>query len=123
MSARSRRGVGMAAEEHKSAFGAHAKAAESLEVLPVRGGQSCPQQCPHPRGAPEPVTSADPLGRPLTIREVAVLIGCSAWTVRQRLVPQGLPHFRSRPNGRLIFYRNQVVHWLLENQKKGGLRP
>jgi hypothetical protein len=43
------------------------------------------------------------LGEPLGIREVAKLIGCSAWTVRQRHVPRGLPHFRSGPSGRLIF--------------------
>jgi len=70
----------------------------------------------------EPPTG-DPLGHPLTIRQVATLIGCSVWSVRQRLIPQGLPHFRSGPNGRLIFYRNQVVHWLVENQTKGGTRP
>lgn len=60
------------------------------------------------------------LGEPLTIREVARLIGCSAWTVRQRHIPMGLPHFRSAPSGRLIFYHDQVVRWILEKQKKGS---
>lgn len=56
------------------------------------------------------------LGMPLTIRQVAQLIGCSAWSVRQRHIPQGLPHFRSSPSGKLIFYHDQVVRWILENQ-------
>ena len=62
----------------------------------------------------------DILGEPMGIREVAELIGCSAWTVRQRYVPYGLPHMRSAPNGKLIFYRNQITHWLLRQQEKGG---
>ncbi len=60
------------------------------------------------------------LGTPLSIREVARLIGCSAWTVRQRYVPQGLPHLRSGPSGKLIFYRDQVVRWIVNKQQKGG---
>jgi hypothetical protein len=60
------------------------------------------------------------LGTPLSIREVARLIGCSAWTVRQRYVPQGLPHLRSGPSGKLIFYRDQVVRWIVNQQQKGG---
>ena len=64
--------------------------------------------------------NAEILGEPMGIREVAHLIGCSAWTVRQRYVPYGLPHMRSGPNGKLIFYRNQIIHWLLVQQEKGG---
>jgi hypothetical protein len=60
---------------------------------------------------------SDALGAPLAIGEVATLIGCSVWTVRQRCLPQGLPHFRASRTGRLIFYRNQVVRWLIENQR------
>ena len=56
------------------------------------------------------------LGEPLGIHEVACLIGCSVWTVRMRQIPAGLPHFRSSPNGRFVFYRNQVVRWLVKNQ-------
>jgi len=52
----------------------------------------------------------------MNLRQVAQLIGCSAWSVRQRHIPNGLPHFRSRPSGKLIFYRDQVVAWILENQ-------
>jgi hypothetical protein len=59
------------------------------------------------------------LGMPLSIREIAYLIGCSPWTVRQTLIPQGLPHFRSTANGRLIFYRDQVIRWV-ENQQGGN---
>jgi hypothetical protein len=58
------------------------------------------------------------LGEPLSILEVARLIGCSTWTVRNRYLPQGLPHFRSGPTGKLVFYRNQVVRWILQQQKK-----
>jgi hypothetical protein len=58
------------------------------------------------------------LGKPLGIREVATLIGCSAWTVRQQCLRQGLPHFRASRSGKLIFYRNQVVCWLIEKQKE-----
>jgi hypothetical protein len=65
----------------------------------------------------------DELGTPLNIRGAARLIGCSVWTVRQRLLPRGLPHFRSGPSGRLIFFKNQLIRWLIENQKKGGHRP
>jgi phage terminase Nu1 subunit (DNA packaging protein) len=62
------------------------------------------------------------LGEPLSVYEVARIIGCSAWTVRQKHLQQGLPCFRSGPSGRLTFYRNQVVAWILQKQKeqKGG---
>jgi excisionase family DNA binding protein len=59
------------------------------------------------------------LGSPLSIREVARLIGCSPWTVRQTLIPRGLPFFRSGASGKLIFYRDQVVRWI--EQIQGGM--
>ncbi len=67
--------------------------------------------------APDPI-----LGEPLTIAEVARLIGCSVWTVRQRYLPSGLPYLRIGKTGKLMFYRNQVVRWIFEkqNQSKGG---
>lgn len=86
-------------------------------------GQSYPQQNPGSSGVNRPDPAArdrSPLGAPLSLREVAALIGCSAWTVRQTHVPAGLPCFRSSPNGKLIFYRDQVVHWILSQQQKGG---
>lgn len=93
---------------------------KDLLGLPHSGlGQSCPQHCPQPE-EPRITLTSDPLGQPLSIREVAILIGCSAWTVRQRYIPRGLPHLRLGPNGKLIFYRNQVIRWLLERQQKGG---
>jgi hypothetical protein len=60
-----------------------------------------------------------PLGIPLNITEVARMIGCSPWTVRQTLIPRGLPHFRFTASGRLVFYREQVVRWI-ENQQGGN---
>jgi hypothetical protein len=85
-------------------------------------GQSCPERCPHPDDA-APSTLSEPLGAPLSIREAARLIGCSAWTVRQRYLPAGLPHHRLTQNGKLIFYRNQIIRWLLRQQQKGGIVP
>jgi hypothetical protein len=55
----------------------------------------------------------------MDIRAVAALIGFSPWTVRQKLIPFGLPHFRSGASSKLIFYRDQVVRWI-ESQQKGG---
>ena len=64
--------------------------------------------------------SGSALGAPLNISEVAKLIGCSPWTVRQTLIPRGLPHFRFKASGRLIFYRDQVIRWI-EIQQQGGI--
>ena len=61
------------------------------------------------------------LGEPLSLREVAELIGCSPWTVRQTLIPSGLPFFRSTASGRLIFYTDQVIRWIESQQRKGGI--
>ena len=83
-------------------------------------GQSYPQQYPHPTDAAA-ATITEPLGSPLSIREVAGVIGCSPWTVRQRYLPAGIPYHRLTPNGKLIFYRNQVIRWLLTRQQKGGM--
>jgi hypothetical protein len=59
----------------------------------------------------------DPLGEPMTIQEVAVVLGCSVWTIRQKYLRSGLPFFRIGSTGKLVFYRKQVVLWILENQK------
>jgi len=85
-------------------------------------GQSCPQDCPS-GGSSEGCLPDEPLGEPLTIQQVAELIGCSPWTVRQRYLALGLPHFRPTSNGKLIFYKNQVIRWLLREQQKGGTKP
>jgi len=65
----------------------------------------------------------DVLGEALSIKHVAALIGCSPWTVRQVLIPRGLPCFRAGANGRLIFYRQQVVQWVLRQQQHRKGRP
>lgn len=77
---------------------------------------------------PESVPAPTALGRPLSIAEAARLIGCSAWTVRQSLIPNGLPVFRSGPNGKLIFYEAQLVRWIESRQQQhthaqGGPMP
>jgi hypothetical protein len=98
-----------------SGFALRRECAPLLGISYADPGQSCPQHYPQ---RPEPRENS--LGEPLTIREVARLMGCSAWTVRQSYLPQGLPHLRSGPSGKLIFYRDQVVAWILKRQQKGG---
>ena len=88
--------------------------------------QHCPPSCPQekPQGVGEERGKNDQaLGEPLSIREVADLIGCSVWTIRQRYLRAGIPFVRLRPHGKLIFYRNQIIHWLLTEQQKGGVIP
>jgi hypothetical protein len=95
-----------------------------FQAIPASGlGQSYPQDYPQPQGASGPAIDARdsyPLGAPLSIRDVARMIGCSAWTVRQKHLPSGLPYFRSGPNGKLVFFRDQVIAWVLQQQRKGG---
>jgi hypothetical protein len=99
----------------KSGRGTLPKPRKSLDFSSPRLGHSsphhCPRQCPH-------AGEADPLGPPLSICEAAHLIGCSPWTVRQKYLPLGLPHFRVGSTGKLIFYTNQIIRWI-ENQQKG----
>jgi excisionase family DNA binding protein len=62
------------------------------------------------------------LGPPLSIAEVARLIGCSPWTVRQKLLRNGLPFMRFAASGKLIFYRDQVIRWVERQQQlQGGI--
>ncbi len=97
-----------------SGFTASANGTETKAIARPSLGQSYPKHYP---GA------ENPLGAPLSIKDVARLIGCSAWTVRQKFIPLGLPHLRSGPSGRLTFFSNQVVAWVLaQQQKKGGNR-
>ena len=97
-----------------SGFAEMAKSTETKPIERSRLGQSYPKHYPG---------SENPLGAPLSIKDVARLIGCSAWTVRQKFIPLGLPHLRSGPSGRLTFFSNQVVAWVLaQQQKKGGNR-
>ena len=112
----------MTEEERKSGFGGNAKGAESLDFSPVRVGQSCPQQYPHSAEAICAAGASGSLGEPMDIGQVAVLLGCSAWTVRQRYLAQGLPHLRACASGKLVFFREQVIGWILKRQQrqKGG---
>jgi len=112
--------------------GQRRKAAQLRGVSPFSLGQRCPKHCPSLPGSstgqpgaflklsgPPPSTLHVELGPPLSIREVAALIGCSPWTVRQTLIPRGLPFFRSAASGRLIFYTHQIVRWI-GSQQQGG---
>jgi hypothetical protein len=110
----------MTEEERKSGFGADAKGAESLGFPTVGIGQSCPQQYPHSTEAIQATNSPGSLGDPLDIGQVASLLGCSSWTVRQRYLPQGLPHLRACSSGKLVFFREQVIGWILKRQKQKG---
>ncbi len=75
-----------------------------------------------PQSSTQP--QSEPLGEALDIRQVAALLGCSVWTVRQKYIPMGLPFFRLVRAGKLTFYRNQILAWILNRQQQnlnGGL--
>ncbi len=62
------------------------------------------------------------LGEPLSIEQVAQLLGCSPWTVRQRYLRQGLPYLQASRRGKLVFFREQVIGWIQKRQRqKGGV--
>ncbi len=91
-------------------------------------GQRCPSHCP-PQPAPilgqqGPVAAraGRELGPPMDIRQTAKLIGCSPWTVRQKLLRLGLPHLRFGASGKITFYRDQVIRWI-EKQQGGTAQP
>jgi len=112
--------------ENKSDFEERAKPAEIQDFSPVPLAQSgaserARQSASHAR---ENFRRFDQeLGEPLSIQQVAALLGCSAWTVRQRYLPQGLPHLRACRGGRITFFRDQVTQWILKRQQqKGGNR-
>ncbi|HEX3683160.1 MAG TPA: hypothetical protein VHU83_11535 [Bryobacteraceae bacterium] len=79
-----------------------------------------PEALPEPSLPPASREAESRLGQPIGIAAISSLIGCSPWTVRQTLIPQGLPVFRSAASGKLIFYTNQVVRWIERRQQKGG---
>jgi hypothetical protein len=101
----------MRKERRISGFDNGAKPVDSLRFPQDDYGQNCPQHYPQ---------HADDLGEPLSVSQVARLLGCSVWTVRHAYLPQGLPHFRSGPAAKLVFFRNQIVQWILSRQQKGG---
>jgi hypothetical protein len=85
-----------------------------MEFSELSLGQSEPQHCPHRE------THESSLGAPMNIADVAALLGCSAWTVRQKYLPLGLPHLRTGSVGKFVFFRKQVIDWVLKRQMKGG---
>ena len=93
------------------------------QLSPSELGQHYPRQyptAPEPNpGEPAASVAAARLGAPLNIRQVANLVGCSPWSIRNTWIPRGLPHFRSGASSKLIFFTNQVVRWI-ERQQKGG---
>jgi hypothetical protein len=120
MASRNASGFERMTEVRKSGFGNGAKRLQNLDISSACLGQSYPQHYPHLEGPIREIGAQDVLGEPLSIRGVARLLGCSVWTVRQRYLPAGLPHFRSGRHGKFVFYRNQVVLWILENQRRKG---
>jgi hypothetical protein len=113
-------------EDTHSRKGKEVSARLGEELRGFAGDFPHPTRAELPAALPAPSDSfpsnCDVLGEPLGIHEVAEIIGCSPWTVRQKYIPAGLPHLRSGPSGKLLFYKNQVIRWLLRQQEKGGSR-
>lgn len=112
MNGRQRRAGNMVADRHKSRFVNRANPAETLGISASGLGQSYPRHYPYPEAA------RFPLGEPMDIEDVAALFGCSPWTVRQKYLPAGLPHVRASARGRFVFFREQVIDWILKRQGK-----
>jgi len=114
----------MTTERYIPGFNEGRKPFESAGFQPEPRGQSYPEHYPHWPTADSPVGSSKPgdtLGEPLSVRQVARLLGCSDWTIRHGYLPRGLPHLRSGPLGKLVFFEKQVIRWVLEQQRKGGI--
>lgn len=112
MSDSKRRAGNAVTDRHKSHFAYRANPAETLGIFENDLGQSYPRHYPYPE------VTRFPLGEPMDIEDAAALLGCSPWTVRQKYLPAGLPHIRASRHGRITFFREQVVHWILEQQRK-----
>lgn len=102
-------------EGHRSDFAQVRNAAETLDIPAFRLGQRNPEDCP--QHYPPLEQAASRLGEPIDIEDVAMLLGCSVWTVRQRYLPSGLPYIRASARGRFVFFHKQVVDWILKRQK------
>lgn len=107
------------AEGFESDFADRRKGTEILDFGAAAYGQSYPQRCPTSKDA-QSSTPTSPLGEAMSISAVAKMLGCSPWTVRNRYLPQGLPHMRAAANGKLVFFSTQVIRWIVEKQQKGG---
>jgi hypothetical protein len=99
--------------------GSPRKDAILLDLSAANLGQNCPRQYPQSDDL-DSSEIPESLGAPLSISDVASLIGVSVWTVRHRYLAAGLPHLRCGPQGKLLFYKNQIINWLLTEQQKGG---
>lgn len=116
MSDKRRSGSERGREGHRSDFAQMRNAAQTLGIPAFRLGQRNPED--YPRHCPYPEAVRFPLGEPMDIEDVAALLGCSPWTVRQKYLPVGLPHIRASRHGRIVFFREQVIDWILERQRK-----
>jgi hypothetical protein len=117
-----RKGSGV--REDLSDFGSGAKTTRNMDFSLPGLAQNGARQSAR-SATPGTVHRALPeLGQPLTISGVARLLGCSLWTVRQRYMRLGLPYLRTSASGKFVFFRGQVIDWILEQQQrqKGGIR-
>jgi predicted DNA-binding transcriptional regulator AlpA len=92
----------------------------ALSARPSGNGPgTLPGQLPEKSPAVLPARASE-IGRPMDIKEVARLIGCSPCTVRRKFLRAGLPHLRCTASSKLIFYEAQVVAWIAKRQKHQG---
>lgn len=111
-------------DEYESDFARTGKLAENKDFPPVGLAQSGAQQSARPEETNPALNLSTQLGDPMTIDEVAELLGCSPWTVRQRYLRQGLPHLQASVRGKLVFFREQIIAWVEKRQQhrqKGGI--
>ena len=109
-------------EGYESDYASGGNLAENMGFPEGSLAQSGAQQNARPDRPIPPLQSSQNLGSPMTIDEVADLLGCSPWTVRQRYVRQGLPHLRASVRGKLVFFREQIIAWVEKRQRlKGGI--
>ena len=106
----------------ESGFAPSAKGPKTLEFshpAPAQNGASESARSPEPESRPNATLG---LGEALGVSEVACLLGCSAWTVRHKYLPQGLPHVRASAMGKIVFFKTQVIAWIVRRQQltKGG---
>ena len=105
---------------YQSDFVAVRKASENLDFSQAGQARCGARQSASAEPGPSGTNSVPELGIAMTISEVAKLLGCSAWTVRQRFIPQGLPCLRASRTGKFVFFREQVIRWILRRQKLMG---
>lgn len=103
-------------ETRKSCFSNEQKVNKSMALPKEDLGQNCPRH--YPQAADADLFFGGPLG----IEDVALLLGCSPWTVRQKYLPEGMPHLRASVRGRFVFFRQQIIDWILQRQTKGGMK-